>query len=255
MHLKLKIPILYEDKDFLAIDKPVGISVHSSGKNEDYTIADWVQENYPKLKGVGENMNVEYKGEQVEILRPGIVHRLDKETSGVLLIAKTQESFEFLKKQFKKHQIKKVYNAFVYGKVSDPIASLRTGKKGVINAPIGRSPKDIRMWTAGRGARGEAKEAITEYTVLKNFKNIDEDYAYLELFPKTGRTHQIRVHLRYINHPVVSDPLYASNYEPALGFTRTALHARMISLKNKDGKEIEIEAPMPKDFKDVLKNI
>src|SRR3989344_4305065 len=188
-------------------------------------------ENYSKLKNVGENMNVEYKGKQIEILRPGIIHRLDKETSGVLLIAKTQESFEFLKKQFKKHQIKKVYNAFVYGKVSDPVASLRTGKKGVINAPIGRSPKDIRMWTAARGVRGDAKEAITEYLVLKRFEDQGENFSYLEVYPKTGRTHQIRVHLRYINHPVVSDSLYASNYEPALGFIRTALHARMISFK------------------------
>src|SRR3989338_2906097 len=152
--MKVKIKILYEDDNFLGIDKPVGISIHQTANNKEYSIADWVMENYSKLKNVGENMNVEYKGKQIEILRPGIIHRLDKETSGVLLIAKTQESFEFLKKQFKKHQIKKVYNAFVYGKVSDPVASLRTGKKGVINAPIGRSPKDIRMWTAGRGVRG-----------------------------------------------------------------------------------------------------
>ncbi len=252
MILNMKIEVLYEDENFLAINKPAGISVHQTANNKEYSVADWIQKNYPELEGVGEDMYVEYKGEQIKINRPGIVHRLDKDTSGVLLIAKNQESFTYLKRQFKKHAIQKTYNAFVYGSLKDPVASLRTGKKGVINSPIGRSPKNIRMWTAGRGARGEAKDALTEYIVLKRFEEQGESFSYVEVYPKSGRTHQIRVHLRYINHPVVSDPLYANNNDQALGFLRTALHARMIYFKDRHGKDISIEAPFPQDFENAI---
>lgn len=248
----MNIEVLYEDENFLAINKPSGISVHQTANNKEYSISDWVEENYPALIGVGENMSIEYKGGQVEISRPGIVHRLDKDTSGVLLIAKNQESFIYLKRQFKKRAIEKTYRTFVYGSLKDPVASLRTGKRGVIDAPIGRSPKNIRMWTAGRGSRGEAKDAHTEYTVIKRFQVKDEPFSYLEVYPKSGRTHQIRVHLRYINHPVVSDPLYSNNYPQALDFVRTALHASKIYFKDRNGKEIEIEAPMPEDFKNTI---
>lgn len=248
----MNIEILYEDDNFLAINKPAGISVHQTANNKEYSISDWVKQNYPDLIGVGENMSVEYKGEQIEISRPGIVHRLDKDTTGVLLIAKNQESFTYLKRQFKKHAIEKTYHTFVYGSLKDPQASLRTGKRGVIDAPIGRSPKNIRMWTAGRGARGEAKDARTEYIVIKRFKVAEDFFSYLEVYPKSGRTHQIRVHLRYINHSVVSDPLYSNNYPQALGFVRTALHASKIYFKDRDGKEIKIEASMPDDFKKAI---
>lgn len=106
------------------------------------------------------------------------------------------------------------------------------------------------MWTAGRGAKGEPKEAITEYKVIKCFFNEDrQPFSFLEVYPKTGRTHQIRVHLRYINHPVVSDSLYASNHELALNFCRTALHAKKIEFKDQGGKDILIEAQYPEDFK------
>ncbi len=257
----MKVKILFEDKNVLVLDKPAGMAVHPDARTtKEKTISDFILENYPTLKNVGEPMMIEYMGKKIEIKRPGIVHRLDRETSGVLLVAKNQKTFEFLKAQFQNHTIKKVYRAFVYGYVSDPKASLATGKRGVINVPIGRSPKDIRMWTAGRGAREPLREAVTNYVVLDRFTNtknpkptVEHQFSYVEAYPKTGRTHQIRVHMRYINHPVVSDPLYRGAKELALGMKRLALHAYSITFKLPSGVETTIEAPLPTDFKKTIK--
>ena len=270
-----KIKILYEDEDILAIDKPSGIMVHSDGKTKEKTITDWVIKNYPKLKGIGEPVTFN----EQEIDRPGIVHRLDKETSGVLLLAKNQKAHEFLKKQFMDREIKKIYIAIVNGWVKND--------HGIINKPIGRSPSDFRRRLAGRGARGELREAITEYKVLKRFeapisknfsscalsrvrvgtlgdKNFQKfslaKFSLIEIKPKTGRTHQIRVHMKFLNHPVACDSLYnprqksknnlggqAKGFCPAeLG--RLALHAKSIEFKNLKGETIKIESPLPKEF-------
>ncbi len=258
----MKLKILYEDKNILAINKPSGIAVHADvhTKKNEKTLSDYLLLYDPSLAKVGEPMEVEYKGEVIKIIRPGIVHRLDRETSGVLLVARNKKTFLFLKEQFQNHTIQKKYLTFVYGHVSDPKASLLSGKKGIINVPIGRSPNDIRMWTAGRGAREPLREAITEYKVLNRFSDIkektlnqDNKYSYLEVYPKTGRTHQIRVHMRYINHPVVSDPLYRGNKDLALGMKRLALHAHSIKFKLSDGEEKTIESPLPTDFNNVIK--
>ncbi len=265
----MKLKILYEDKNLMVINKPSGIAVHADARitDKDITVADLIIDYDKKLEKVGEPMVVEYKGKMINIKRPGIVHRLDKETSGALLIAKNQKTFLFLKEQFQNHTIKKVYHTFVYGHVSDPKASLVTGKRGLINAPIGRSPIDIRMWTAGRGAREPLREAITEYIVLKRFSdenlltnttlskggmNQDNKFSYVEVYPKTGRTHQIRVHMRYINHPIVSDPLYRGNMELALGMKRLALHSKSITFRFSNGEIKTVESPLPPDFKKVV---
>jgi 23S rRNA pseudouridine1911/1915/1917 synthase len=249
----MNIKILYEDKDLLVINKPAGLSVHGDGKSNKPTVSDWVLDKYPKLKNIGEPFEIEVKGGKTQkISRPGIVHRLDRETSGVLIIAKNQKTFIFLKEQFKDHKIKKVYQAFVYGSVTDPRASLLTGKRGVVNVPIGRSPKDIRMWTAGRGAREPLREAITEYVILKKFKEKGEDFSFLEIYPKTGRTHQIRVHMRYINHPIVSDPLYRGTKELELGMKRLALHAKAITFLLPNGEIKTVEAPYSADFQRIV---
>ena len=260
----MNIKILYEDKNVLVIDKPAGISVHGDGKSKAKTISDWILSNYPSIKNVGEPLVLDKKeGKQEKIMRPGIVHRLDKETSGVLIIAKNQKTFLFLKEQFMNHEVKKVYQAFVYGYVSDPKASLLTGGKGIISVPIGRSSKDIRAYTAGRGARPPLREATTEYIILNKFtdttkveekKKTEHQFSYIEVYPKTGRTHQIRVHMRYINHPVVSDPLYSGKKEKALGMKRLALHALMVTFTLSSGEIKTIESPLPLDFKKVLKN-
>lgn len=261
----MNIEILYEDKDLMALNKPAGIAVHSDGKNKkEKTIADWILENYPKLEKVGEPMEIEYKGKQIKIARPGIVHRLDRETSGVLLVAKNQKTFLSLKSQFQNHEVKKTYRAFVYGFVTDPKASLATGKRGVINAPIGRSSNDIRAYTAGRGAKEPIREAVTEYIILKKFSDINTDglenkqehqFTYIEAYPKTGRTHQIRVHMRYINHPVVSDPVYRGSKEKALGMKRLALHAYSITFLLQNREQKIVISPLPADFKKVIKSL
>jgi len=258
----MKLKILFEDKNILVIDKPAGIAVHADARttDKDITMADLILDYDKKLEKVGEPMTIEYKGEEIKIKRPGIVHRLDRETSGVLLVARNQKTFLFLKEQFQNHTIEKIYRAFVYGYVSDPKASLATGKRGVIDAPIGRSPLDIRMWTAGRGAKPPLRDAVTGYKVLNRFSdtlikglNQDNKFSYIEAYPKTGRTHQIRVHMRYINHPVVSDPLYRGNQELALGMKRLALHSYSITFRMPNGEKKTVESPLPADFKKVIK--
>jgi 23S rRNA pseudouridine1911/1915/1917 synthase len=229
----MKINILYEDKNILAIDKPAGISVHPDGKSKEKTISDWMLKNYPKSKNVGEPLG--------EIERHGIVHRLDRDTSGVLLLAKNQKAHEWLKNQFQEHTIRKVYNCIVNGWVKN--------ERGVVNKPIGRSPSDFRRRLSGRGARGEMREAITEYKVVKRFT--DEKggkFTFLEVRPKTGRTHQIRVHMKYLNHPIVADSLYNPGKPIPKGIQRLALHAKSVEFADLSGERIKVESKLPPEF-------
>lgn len=231
--------VLYTDNDVIAVNKPAGLVVHSDGKTKEDNLVDWVLQKYPEMKDVGEPGR-DSSGN--EILRSGIVHRLDRETSGVMLLARNQESFENLKKQFQNHEIKKRYEAFVYGEVRHD---------GVVDRPIGRSSSDFRKWSAQRGARGEMREAVTEYKVLAKNK----EYSLVELIPKTGRTHQIRVHMKAINHPLVSDSLYAPNRGQSLGFRRTALHSKEVTFRGIDGEGHAVTAPYPEDFEEARKAI
>jgi 23S rRNA pseudouridine1911/1915/1917 synthase len=255
LYLYMKeIPILYEDENCLFIDKPAGISVHGDGKSPEHTIADWVLENYPALATVGEPLLVRIGGEEIAVPKPGIVHRLDKETSGVMLIAKTEETYEFFKEQFKEREIEKVYHAFAYGWPKEDLMS--------VTEPIGRDSGDIRRWTTGKGARGTLREASTEIRVLSRFGDREYEgkgstdegtYAFIEARPKTGRTHQIRVHMRTLNHPIVADSLYAPKRPKALGFERLALHARTLAATLPSGERKMVTAPYPADFEQALK--
>ncbi len=245
----MKIKVLYEDKDILAIEKPSGILVHPDEKSKQKTIFDIFVKKFPKLE---------------------IAHRLDRETSGVLLLAKNKKAHEALKEQFQARTIKKVYNAIVN---SHP-----RNERAVINKPIGRSPKDFRRWLAGRGARGELREAITEYRVLKKFeapyspnfsrsslprvrggshtnKNSKSTapFSFLEIRPKTGRTHQIRVHMKFANYPVACDSLYNPGAPCPKGIKRVALHASSIEFENSKGERIKVVSPLPKEFAKVVK--
>ncbi|MEA2112965.1 MAG: RluA family pseudouridine synthase [Patescibacteria group bacterium] len=240
-----KIKILFEDENVLVINKPANLVVHADGKTNEVNLCDWILKNYPKLENVGEPLilqdpNLADGRGGKEIRRPGIVHRLDRETSGVLIIAKTQESFLNLKQQFKNKQIEKKYRTFVWGEVKN--------KEGVIDRPIGRSSKDFRQWSAQRGARGKLREATTEYKVLKKNK----EFSFLEINLKTGRTHQIRVHMKAFNYPVVGDRLYAPKREYALGFERVALHAFSIEFILLNKEKVKVEAPFPDDFEKAL---
>lgn len=241
----MKIKILYEDANILAIDKPSGISVHPDGRSKEKTVTDWVLKNYPKMKNVGEVMFIEQKGKKIEIKRPGVVHRLDRDTSGVMLLAKNQKAYEFLKKQFQNREIKKTYDAIINGFLKD--------ERGVIHKPIGRSPSDFRKYSASRGARGEMREAITRYKVLKRFTVGANKFTYIEVFPKTGRTHQIRVHMKAIDHPIVCDSLYNPKGPCPKTIKRMALHAKSIEFKDLKGKITKIESLLPKELKKVIK--
>src|SRR3989344_629559 len=170
----MKFKVLYEDHNFLAIDKPPRIFVHPGEKTKEKTIQDY------------------FPGFQLS-------HRLDRETSGVLVLSKNEKAYLFLKKQFQSRTVEKTYVAIVNGSVKND--------HGIINKPIGRSPKDFRRRLAGRGVKGKIREAITEYKVLKRIE-APEKFSYLEIKPKTGRTHQIRVHMKFLNHPVACDSLY-----------------------------------------------
>lgn len=236
--MKKKITILYEDKDMLVINKPAGLIVHADGKTDEDSVANWIIKNYPKTKNVGEPLIL---SDGTKIMRPGIVHRIDRETSGVLVVAKTKPAFEFLKNQFQNRLAHKTYHTFVYGDVKDD--------RGMIDRPIGKSPADFRRWSAQRGARGEMRDAVTYFRVLGRKGGV----SFVEASPKTGRTHQIRVHFKAINHPVVSDNLYATDNflekDNLTGLKRLALHARSIEITTPSGKLLEITAPYPTDFK------
>ena len=206
--------ILYEDDALLVINKPAGVIVHPDGKHDYEALTTWLEKKYPEHY---------------------LVHRIDRETSGVLVIARTQEAFEFLKSQFQNREIKKTYRAFVYGALKE--------ERGVIDKPIGSA-------RGGRGPRsaslphGVTRDALTTYRVIQN----GPDTAYVEVFPKTGRTHQIRVHFSAIQHPIVADPLYAPARPKLLGFERLALHALSLTFTHPSGKEFTFEAPLPPDF-------
>src|SRR5665213_2213445 len=251
MTVKLEPTIIWQDADMAAIDKPAGLVVHSDGRTTEPTVADWVLKKFPKAKGVGEPIHLA-NGELLE--RTGIVHRLDRDTSGVLLIAKTAAGHAHLKAQFQARTIEKKYLAFVHGVFEDDYA--------IIDRPIGRSVSDFRKKSASRGAEGELREAMTWYVVKgsakvprqEGTKDTDEilPVSIIEAEPKTGRTHQIRVHMQAVHHPVVCDPLYGSGKPCVMGFGRTALHAYKISWDLMDGTRMKVEAPLPEDFKDAL---
>lgn len=241
----MEIDILYEDPDVVIIDKPSRVMVHADGRSQTGdTIADWHLARIPTAQGVGEEMTLP---DGTSLDRPGIVHRLDSETSGVLVLAKHQAAFEYLKKQFHDRQAQKEYRAFVYGYIKE--------EKGVIDRPIGRSAKDFRLKSAQRGARGVLRDAYTEWVRLATVRDtseIDGGYSYLSLKPKTGRTHQLRVHAKSINHPIVHDRLYAPVHvrrnPHALDFTRLALHAHTLTITLPSGVHETFTAPLPDEF-------
>ncbi len=241
--MNLFIPILYEDNEVVVIDKPVGLVIHSDGRTKEYTLVDWVREHYSTIVDaqVGEPI-VLTSGETIE--KPGIVHRIDRETSGVLIIAKTQESFLNLKSQFQARTIKKNYKTIVHGFFKNI--------QGVIDKPIGRSTSDFRKWSAEYGARGELRPSVTEYKVLGNGEVDGVKFSYLDVFPHTGRTHQIRVHLKSIGHAILGDKLYVPKAPRALGFERVALHASSITFRNLKGEEKRVEASLPDDFRNAV---
>ncbi|NUQ57206.1 MAG: RluA family pseudouridine synthase [Candidatus Paceibacter sp.] len=241
MFSKSDIKIIYQDNDVIAVNKPAGIVAHRANlkskilnlknEKEDVFLTDWLVEKFPEIKRVGDKPE----------LRPGIVHRLDKDTSGVLVVAKNQKAFEYLKSLFQKKEIVKKYVALVEGNLKKD--------KGIIDLPIGRSKSDFRKKLASEEARGELREAITEYKVLEKFP----DYTLVEAYPKTGRTHQIRVHFKAIGHPVACDSLYGGRKSKCPeGLNRHFLHANFLELNLPSGARIKLEADLPPDLENAL---
>ncbi|MEK7515629.1 MAG: RluA family pseudouridine synthase [Patescibacteria group bacterium] len=220
----MDLQILYEDDDIVAVAKPAGLITHSDGRTKEETAEDWFNERY-KVQAV--------RGKEENI---GYVHRLDRDTSGVLVFAKNTVAYEFLRKAFHDRDIHKTYLAIVYGVLKE--------KKGVIDFDIGRSRKDFRLRSAQPKAKGRLRDALTRYEVVGEYG----ECSLLKLNPETGRTHQIRVHLKAIHHPIVGDTLYAPNRELALGIKRLALHAYSLDIPLPSGGRSLITAPIPDDL-------
>jgi 23S rRNA pseudouridine1911/1915/1917 synthase len=226
-----KIKIIYEDDKLLIIDKPAGLIVFPEGETKEKTLIDLLLEDLPELKNAG------------TAPRYGIVHRLDKDTSGVLLVAKNNEALESFQKQFKEGLIKKRYIALVVGNLKND--------EGTIETLIGRSPQDRRkqkVYLENDPASEGKRKAVTKYKLLQRFENYD----LIEIEPRSGRKHQIRTHLSYLGHPIAGDKLYGFKNQPLpKDLKRQFLHASY--LKTDDGKEFESE--LPEDLKQALNNI
>ncbi len=235
-----EIEVLSESEDILVINKPAGLAVHSDSEATKDTVVGWFLDKFPDAKGIGEP-RVAPSGEVIE--RSGIVHRLDKDTTGVMILAKTQAAFDHLKHQLKDRLVKKEYRALVYGRMHE--------QWGTIDRPIGRSAKDFRLRSAQRGAKGTLRESITTWECLGQGEYAGEPFSYLKLIPKTGRMHQLRVHLKAIDRPIVGDPLYAGKkleQSNNLDLTRLALHAHTLELVLPSGEDERFVAPLPDDF-------
>lgn len=243
----MELPIIYEDADVVVINKPAGLIMHSDGRTQEPSVAEWMLARYPEAAAVGEP----WTSPQGQVIaRPGIVHRLDRGTSGVVILAKTQKAYEFLKQQFQDRTTEKTYRAFVYGHPARD--------KGLIEAEVVRIRSTPPRWGVRRaGEDKKHRAAITAWKVLS--RGIDpatgEKVSILEAVPKTGRTHQIRVHFKYMNHPVVCDPLYAAGRPAVLGFARPALHAYTLAITLPSGEKKVFEAPFPADFAAALAQI
>lgn len=226
--------VVYEDAHIVAIAKPAGMMTHPDAQTDTGTVSDWFAANYPESKEVGEPQTLP---DGRTIMRPGIVHRLDRDTSGILLLAKTQEAHAFLKAAFQERAVHKTYLAIVYGTMPE--------KQGVIDMPIGRSRKDFRLRSAQRGAKGKMRDAVTRWEQVGDIGT----HALVKAFPETGRTHQIRVHLKALHHPIVCDPLYAPNHACDLDLSRVGLHAYAIEFPHPSGETMRLSVPVSEDMK------
>jgi len=235
-----EIPIIFENTDFVAVNKPSGLKVHPDGVSEEETLVDWVIKMYPSIRDVGESQYGP-KGNVIE--RPGIVHRLDRDTSGVLLIAKNKKTFAYLKELFQSRTIEKVYHAFVYGEIKE--------YEGKIDTPIMRSKTNFRVRKVLTHGEGGGREALTLYRALKRFP----EYSFLEVRPRTGRTHQVRVHLKSIGHPVCCDNLYAPKKECPESLGRLGLHAYEVKFPLPDKSMVALSAEDPPEFLQFLQSL
>jgi 23S rRNA pseudouridine1911/1915/1917 synthase len=247
-----KPKIIYQDDDVLVLDKPAGLIVNRAETTKgEKTIQDWLEENFPEVFDIKEqNKEIDLKQDQCLqdfYKRSGIVHRLDKETSGLLIVANNKESFCSLQKQFKERLVEKEYIALVYGEMRE--------RQGEINIPIGRLGWNRKKFGIVPGGR----ESLTYYKVLGIYTKDGEIYSLLSLNPKTGRTHQIRVHLKALGHPVFGDILYSGRKRARQArkiLPRQFLHARKIVFTHpKTGQRLIFESDLSQELNNFLSRL
>jgi 23S rRNA pseudouridine1911/1915/1917 synthase len=220
----IPLEIAYEDADVIVVNKPRGMVVHPAPGHSSGTLVNALMFHCKDLSGIN--------GE----LRPGIVHRIDKDTTGLIMAAKNDKAHASLAAQLKDHSVNRRYLALVHGNISHD--------QGTIDAPIGRDAQDRKLYTV---TDRNSKHAVTHFTVVERFG----DYSLLELKLETGRTHQIRVHMKYIGHPLVGDPVYGKS--KGIKLNGQALHAAILGFVHPStGEYMEFSAPMPDDMEELL---
>lgn len=225
---EIPLDIVYEDGDVLVVNKPQGMVVHPAAGNYSGTLVNALLEHCDDLSGIN------------GVIRPGIVHRIDKDTSGLLVVAKNDRAHLELARQIKEHSVSRRYLALVHGNITEP--------KGVIDAPVGRDPRDRKKMAV---VTRNSKPAVTRYTVLERL----DGFTLVECALETGRTHQIRVHMAYIGHPVAGDPVYGPKKNP-LGLAGQALHAFELGFRHPaNGEYREFKAEIPEYFTELLNRL
>jgi len=231
----LEIPVVYEDAAILLIDKPAGVAVHGFSGRDGGTVANYLAARYPALLEIGKSR-----------WEPGLVHRLDTETSGLLLIAKTQSAFAELRRQFRERRVEKIYWALVWGTCE---------AEGEIDVPLAHDAKDGRRM---RPAAAAEPKKIKSWKARTRYRRLapSGEVTLLEVAMESGVTHQIRVHLAAIGHPIVADSLYGENRSDRLGLTRHFLHARRLGFRHpQDGRAMKFEAELPQELQTVLSRV
>ncbi|MEG0874920.1 MAG: RluA family pseudouridine synthase [Clostridiales bacterium] len=225
----IPLDIVYEDHDIVVVNKPRGMVVHPAPGNEDNTLVNALLAHCTDLSGIN------------GVLRPGIVHRIDKDTSGLLLVAKNDKAHVNLAAQLKEHSIHRVYQGIVIGEVAEP--------KGIVDCPIGRHPSDRKKYAV---TDKNSKNAVTHYSVLERFPG----YTLIEAQLETGRTHQIRVHMKYVGYTLLGDPLYGKGDKNPFHFQGQALHAAELGFIHPTNNQyMEFKVPVPADMENVLKEL
>ena len=257
---KINTPeLIYADDDIIVVDKPAGMPVHEAKHSTDRTLTDWLLERFPEIESVGDVPAAEAKA--IHLYRPGIVHRLDKLTSGVMVVARNQESFLRLKELFQSRAVVKVYLALACGHLKE--------QRGTITGALGRlASSPTKMGAVGaRGGIRMPKEAVTEYAILERFDCIYTERSrsahrkqfsaatLLEVRPRTGRMHQIRVHLASIGHPVAGDVVYGGRGVCFRELGRQFLHAATLSFAFREGQMLSFSAELPKELAELLQKI
>lgn len=233
---KIKLEIIYQDENIVVVNKPAGLQVHPSDVEKENTLVNALIVKFPEIKNIND-------GSEDSWMRPGIVHRLDKDTSGAIVVARNQKTFDELKRKFADREMEKNYVALVYGHLKK--------ESGAVDAPIARSASFKKQKIARGKMKGTARPAMTEYKLLKRYKDFD----LVEAWPKTGRMHQIRVHFSSIGNPIVGDEKYKrKDLSIPVGVKRHFLHAQKLKFEL-FGKEYSFSADLPEDFQDFLDTI